>query len=114
MFLTQCNFIEIIFAAIENKRNYNPNDNDMMFIQWHKIEGHSNPNPRRGFADSQKLMKDKQRLGNDLLQTGDAGGFNADSRRRNANFQKILQAVGLLFLLVSLAVMVLLQAKKYV
>lgn len=82
-----------------------------MFIQWHKIEGHSNPNPRRGFADSQKLLKDKQRLGNDLLQLGEAGGFNADSRRRNANFQKTLHAVGLLFMLIVLAVLVLIFIK---
>lgn len=78
----------------------------MMFIQWHKIEGHSNPDPRKGFSDSKNLLRGKQLRGKGMLQPGEDGGFNAAARRRDSNFQKILRATGMLFLLITLAVLV--------
>jgi hypothetical protein len=50
-----------------------------MFAGWFKIEGHSNPKPRRGFEQSAELLKSKSRLGGGAS-TSRAGWSNRPGR----------------------------------
>jgi hypothetical protein len=50
-----------------------------MFVGWFKIEGHSNPEPRRGFEKSSELLKSKSRLAGGAP-TSRAGQFNRPGR----------------------------------
>ncbi len=74
-----------------------------MFIQWHKIEGHSNRRSRQYLEKSVDRLSEQQRL--------DGGGelpaknpdLNIAERLSSERRRKILTAITVLFLLISAA-----------
>lgn len=72
-----------------------------MFIQWHKVEGHSNRRNRRYLEKSVDLLSEQQRLdGGDLLPAKNPD-LNIPERLKAERLRKVLGAVAALILLMS-------------
>ncbi len=72
-----------------------------MFIQWHKVEGHSNRRNRRYLEKSVDLLSEQQRLdGGDLLPAKNPD-LNIAERLKMERRRKVLSVVAALILLMS-------------
>lgn len=72
-----------------------------MFIQWHKIEGHSNRRSRQYLEKSIDLLSEQQRLNGGSELPAKNPDLNIAERLKTERRRKVLGAVATLILLMS-------------